>query len=163
VKKLAIGVLVVLVASACRRQAVVTSVPTQQPPSTPAASNAAGGATASEAVTRFLAAVKAQDLQALSNVWGTKDGGPARNDRRYMTVEMMEQRMIIMIRCLRHDSWTVLRETAVTGGDRQITVQLKYKALTVPRDFTATLGPGGRWYVSVVQMDQPPSAICSAT
>ena len=156
-KKLAIGVLVVWAAAACRRQAVVTSAP---PNAAPAASNATGGATANEALLKFLAAIKVQDLQAVSNVWGTKDG-PAATDRRYMTVEMMEQRIIIMTRCFRHDSWSIRNETPLVGGDRQFTVELKYRTLTVSRDFTATPGPQSRWYISNIQME-PASPICSA-
>ena len=159
-KKLAIVALVVV--SACHRKVVVTTAPPQQTPPTSAASTAPGGANAREALTKVLGAAKAQDIQAMANVWGTKDGGAAAIDRRYMSVEEMEKRLIILIRCLRHDSWTQVAETPVVGGDRQITAQLKYKGLTVSRDFTATMGPGGRWYISIIQME-PPSPICSAS
>src|SRR2546423_6774570 len=60
VKKLA--VLAVLALSACHRQVKVGSSPTANTP---------GGASPREALQFFMAAAKAQDLQAFSNVWGT--------------------------------------------------------------------------------------------
>jgi hypothetical protein len=160
VKKLAIAVLLVVSASACRRQTVVTSVPTATPPA--AAANAPGAATAREALTKLLAAAKVQDVQAFSNVWGTKEAGPVRTDRRFMTVEEMEQRIIYMIRCLRHDSWSVKAETPVLNSQRQFTVELRLRNLTAQADFTATPGPEARWYIA--NFDTPKlGTICSAS
>ena len=149
-KKLAIVVL--LVVSACRRQAVVTTVPTQQTPQTPAASNAPGGATPREAVARFLAASKVQDVQAMSNVWGSKEG-PARTSG-LVPADQLEMRIIYMIRCTRHDSYAVKSETAVTGGERQFAVELKLKTTVALIDFTATPGRDGRWYVRTLDLEQ---------
>jgi hypothetical protein len=158
VKKLAMVVL--LVAAACGRQAVVTSAPAT-PASGAAASNLPGGASARDALNKFLAAVKVQDVQALSNIWGTKDGGAAATDRRYMTVEVMEQRLIIMIRCARHDSWTVKSETPLAGGDRQFTVELKLRNSVATTDFVAVPGPGGRWFIKEYGIEQT-MPICQA-
>lgn len=154
------GVLVVLLAASCRRQAVVTSTPSQ-PQSTPPAANLAGGATALDALTRFLAAVKVQDVQALSHVWGTKDAGPASGGR-YMSQEVMEQRLIILIRCARHDSWSVRSETPMVGGDRQFTVELKLRNLTGVTDFVAVQGPSSRWYIREYDVEKVMRTICQS-
>lgn len=159
-KKLAIGVLVVLSAAACRRQAVVTSAPTSTPQSPPTTATTVGGANGRDAVQRLLAAAKAQDIQAMSMYWGTVNG-PARDDRANMTVQMMEQRLIIMAKCLRHDSYTVRGETAIMGGERQYNVELRYRGAVATEDFVTTPGPGGRWYVNRFDVGKL-NAICQA-
>lgn len=160
-KKLAIGLVIVLTAAACRRQAIVTSAPPQQTPTTPAASNAPGGATAREALTKFFAAAKAQDVQAMSMVWGTKDAGPAATAGK-MPQDEMEKRLIFMIRCTRHDSWSIKSESPLVGGDRQFTVELKLKTLTGVTDFVAVQGPGGRWYIREFDPEKLMRTICQA-
>ena len=142
-KKLAIVVL--LVVSACRRQAVVTSTPTQTPPAPSATANQDGGANPRDALQKFFAAAKAQDIQAMSAIWGTKDG-PARSGK-MMPMDQMEQRLIIMARCLRHDGYTIRAETPIVGGERQLTVELRFGTVVASDDFKTTPGPGGRWFV----------------
>lgn len=136
VKKLAIVVL--LVFAGCRRQVQVASVPTAGP-------NVSGAATPREAVQVFLATAKAQDLQAFSNIWGSSTG-PARTSAEMGTAEL-EQREIILMKCLRHDSYSVLGETPAVGGERVFNVELKLGSLTARSDFTATPGPASRWYL----------------
>lgn len=155
-RKLAIVLLLVM--AGCKRQVSVTTAPSQ--PATTANSNASGGANHREALTRFLQAAKVQDVQAMSNVWGTVRG-PARTDRTYMTIEQMEQRIIYMMRCLRHDSYTVPSETPAVGDKRTFNVQLKYGSLTAVTDFTSTPGPDGRYYVETFDIPKV-NIICSA-
>jgi hypothetical protein len=156
VKKLAIVLL--LVVSACRRQAVVTSAPaTPRDPST-SANTADGGATPREALQRFLAAAKAQDIQAMSSIWGTKEGSARATG---MPVQEMEQRLVYMAKCLRHDSYTVRGETAIIGGERQFTVELKYRRVVASDDFVVTPGPVGRWFVRIFDPAKL-NAICAA-
>ena len=59
-----------------------------------------GAVTPQLAVEQFLRAVKATDLQAMSGVWGTKDG-PARET---MDRTQMEKREVILAGCFAHDS-----------------------------------------------------------
>jgi len=139
VKKLAIAAL--LVGAACRRQVVVASPPASS--TTASATTAVGGATARDAVQRFLASAKAQDLQAMSNIWGTATGPVAGT----MPQSQLEQREIYMIRCLKHDSYRVVDELPATGGERMFTVELKYQDLTRSTNFYATPGPRARWYI----------------
>src|SRR5687767_4207675 len=64
-----LAVVVLLVVAACQRKVEVGSVPSANP-----GPNASGATTAREALQLFLATAKAQDLQAMSNVWGSASG-----------------------------------------------------------------------------------------
>lgn len=156
-RKLAIVVLLVMVS--CKRQVSVTSAPSGQPATT-VNPNATGGATHRDALARFLQAAKVQDVQAMSNVWGTTKG-PARTDRTFMSIEAMEQRIIFMMRCLRHDSYTVNSETPAVGDKRNFTVTLKLGALTAVTDFTTTPGPEGRFYLETLDISKV-NVLCTA-
>jgi hypothetical protein len=145
VKKLAIVLL--LVVAGCRREVRVGSVPDV---------NAAGAATAREAVQRFLATAKAQDVQAMSNIWGSS-AGPARTT---MGKEELEMRIIYLMRCLRHDSYMILTETPAAGGERIFGVQLKRGTLTAVSNFTSTPAQG-RWFLREFQAE-PLNPICTS-
>jgi len=132
VKKLAIVLLLVI--AGCRRQVVVSTAPGVNTP---------GGASARDAVQRFMAAAKAQDLQAFSNVWGST-AGPARTN---MDKDELEQRQIILLCYLKHDSYRVLSEAPAANGERVLTLENKYQDLTRTANFFATRGPENRWYV----------------
>ena len=117
----------------------------------------AGAGSARDAVGKFLGAAQAQDVQAMVNVWGTKDG----SIRNTVPMDNVEKRAIYLIRCLRHDSYSVLTETPAAGGDRVMTVQLKRGNLAPSGMFTTTIGPQGRWYVSNLDTEAF-NSICSA-
>jgi hypothetical protein len=156
VKKLAI--VIFLVVAGCRRQVNVTTstTPTTTPPASPEIlSSGSGAATPREAVQKFMAAGKAQDLQAMADIWGSK-AGPARST---MPKEELEKRVIYLLRCLRHDSFSILSETPVAGGDRQYEVQVRRGTLSPSSSFVATPGPKDRWYVREFQ-PEPLNSIC---
>jgi hypothetical protein len=156
VKKLAIVLL--LVVSACRRQAGVTSAPTTPREPKPSANAADGGANGRDALQKFLAAAKAQDIQAMSAIWGTKEGSARATG---MSADQMEPRLIYMAKCVRHDSYTIRNETAIIGGERQFNVELKYRGAVASDDFVTTPGPAGRWFL--VRFDAPKlNSICTA-
>ena len=140
VKKLAIVVLLVVVG--CHRQVKVTTAPVADP-------NAPGAATPREAVQTFLATAKAQDIQAMSNIWGSKDG-PIRNTQ---PADQLEQRSIYVMRCLRHDSYSILSETPAAGGERMFTVEVRRGSLIPRANFYATLGPRSRWFLREFQLE----------
>ena len=143
-RKLAIVLLLVV---GCRRQVVVGS--STNP-------NAPGAATPREAVQMFMTSAKAQDIQAMSNIWGTSSG-PARST---MDKEQMEMRLVYMMRCLRHDAYTIMTETPAAGGDRVYALQVKRGTLTPVANFTSTLG-NGRWYIVNVDLAAL-NSICTA-
>ena len=122
--------LLLLVAAACSR--------------TPAPNRSLTGAPAAKlAVEQFLAAVKAQDLQAMSTAWGTVKG-PARDQ---MERTELEKREIIMQGCYEHDKYRILDDVPSTEGRRLIRVELTKGAITARPRFTAVKGPSDRWYV----------------
>jgi hypothetical protein len=129
-----------LVLAGCRRQVQVGSAP---------GANAPGAATAREALQLFMASAKAQDIQAMSNIWGSSSG-PARST---MDKDELEKREIIMMTCLKHDSYHVLGEAPAPGGERVMAAELKYQDLTRSTNFTATRGPESRWYIRTLELE----------
>ena len=143
-KKLAIVLLLVV---ACQRKVEVGSPSATTP----------GGANPREALTKFMASAKAQDLEAMANVWGTSSG-PARAT---LSREQWEQREVIMMGCLKHDSFSVLGEAPAAGGERVFAVEVKYRDLTRTTNFVVTRGPSERWYVRIFEID-PLAQICTS-
>lgn len=143
-KKLAIVVLFVL--SGCSRKVNVTSTPTA-PEITGSGSGAVGPR---EALQRFMATAKAQDIQAMADVWGSQSG-PARAS---IPKEELEKRLIYMMRCLRHDSYSIISETVATDGERVYSVEVRRGSLTPNANFTSTPGPQNRWYLRTLQLDK---------
>jgi hypothetical protein len=107
-----------------------------------------GAPTARGAVERFLAAVRAQDLQAMGIVWGSK-AGPARQT---IAREELEKREVILTQCLANDSASFLDESAVPDGDRQVRYVLHHGSVTRTTVFTAEAGPLDRWYVKEIEL-----------
>jgi hypothetical protein len=140
VKKLAI-VLLLVVAGCQQRPVVVTTAPGTNDP---------GGGTAREAVTRFLAAAKAQDLQAFANVWGTKAGSV----RGTMPPDELEKRTIILMCYLKHDSFRVISEAPAENQERVFNIESKYQDLTRSTNYFVTAGPANRWYVRDVDVSR---------
>ncbi|GMV10445.1 MAG TPA: hypothetical protein PKC83_05705 [Gemmatimonadaceae bacterium] len=122
--------LVALVVAACGRQ--------------PAPGVALTGAAAPRlAVEQFLAAVKAQDLQAMSVVWGT-DKGPARDQ---LERSELEKREIIMQGCYDHDGYRILEEGPAPSGERFVKVEITRARKSATPTFSLVKGPSDRWYV----------------
>jgi hypothetical protein len=132
-----------------------------QPP-TPATTDAAGvistgGAISSRAALQgFLAAVHAEDLQAMSLVWGTVDG-PARNR---IAREELERRELVMICFLRHDNYRVISEQQLAGGLLRTLVELRRGNLARSSNFTTVQARDGRWYVQTAELE-PLRDFCS--
>jgi hypothetical protein len=105
---------------------------------------ATGAVTAQLAVEQFLRGAKATDIQAMSNVFGTKNG-PARET---MDHTELEKRQVILACFFTHDSYRILGETPGMGGHRDIRVELKKGNVTRQPTFYVIQGPDQRWYVS---------------
>jgi hypothetical protein len=104
-----------------------------------------GAPAARPAVEGFLRAVKAQDLQAMSTIWGTIDG-PVRDSKR-LGREELEKRELIMQCYLSHDRYRIGDESPGEGGRRVFRVALTKGNLTRETNFTTIKGPSERWYV----------------
>lgn len=140
-----------LLAGACRTQTI--EVPGTAPvPVSPIA------IAPRPAVEAFLAAIRAQDLQALSLAWGDKDG-PIRDSKK-LSREEVEQREIILSRCFKHDSFRILGEAPVPGNERVFQVELVRGTLTRVTDFFTARGPD-RWYVREAKLE-PVKDLCAA-
>jgi hypothetical protein len=112
------------------------------------AGDLAGAATARGAVERFLASVRAQDLQAMGLIWGSKNG-PARET---IAREELEKREVIMTQCLVHDSASFLDVQSAPDGDQQVRFVLYHGQLSRTTAFTAESGPQARWYVKEINL-----------
>ncbi|HEY0972419.1 MAG TPA: hypothetical protein VGE02_15730 [Gemmatimonadales bacterium] len=128
--------LVVVLAGACRAA----------PETTPRPGATFGAAAPRAAVEAFLGAIRAEDLQAISLVWGNENG-PLVNDAS-VTREEIEQRELLMICFFRHDSGRVMDQVQ-TGEPRYnvYRVELKRGSQTRTPTISTVQGPSGRWYV----------------
>lgn len=118
----------------------------------------AGGATSSRAaVESFLAAARAQDLQALSLIWGS-EAGPARAT---MSRDELERREIVMLCHLRHDRHAVIEESSLLGTQRRVTVDLMQGTLTRRTNLVTVPSASGAWYVLSVDLE-PLQDLCAA-
>ncbi len=111
--------------------------------SPPPGATLTGAVAPRRAVEDFLSAVRAQDLQAMSVVWGT-DKGPARDQ---LERTELEKREIIMQNCFTHDSYRILDEAPAEGGQRVLRVELTKGRITRTPRFYTVKGPSDRWYV----------------
>jgi len=142
-------VLVLLTVAACRSA-----------PSNPGNAGAPlpGASTPRAAVEGFLAAVRAQDLQAMSSVWGS-ERGPAReiiSDR-----AELEKRELVMQCYLSHDRFRILEETPGDGRARVFRVELTKGSLTRATKFTTVPGPSNRWYMREADLE-PVKDLCAS-
>ena len=102
-----------------------------------------GAAAPQLAVDAFLKAVNAKDLQAMSTVFGTKNGSA----RETMDHTELEKREVILACYFAHDSSRILGESPGLQGHRDVRVELKKGTLTRQTTFFTIKGPGDRWYV----------------
>jgi hypothetical protein len=107
-----------------------------------------GAPTPRAAVERFLNAVRAQDLQAMSMVWGTKSG-PARDN---IQREQLEKREVIMTQCLANDSASFADESPGLGGDHLVHFILYRGPVTRSTAFTTQSDGSARWYVKEIDL-----------
>lgn len=136
--------IVLLFAAACRSR--TTTV--QSPPAQPSGPR--------PALDAFLASVRSQDLQAMSAVWGDKDG-PVRDSRR-MTREEMEKRELLLMCYFGHDRYRVLGDAPGPNGERILQVELIKGTLRRTTNFYLTNG-GDRWYVRSADIE-PVKDLC---
>jgi hypothetical protein len=127
--------LLLVFAAACR------TVPVQEVPMT-------GGANPRDAVERFLAGARAQDIQAIGAVFGN-DQGPLRDHADRTTIE---RQLLIQLQCLRHDKSVISAPARGEGGTQVFTVDLTQGTLTASPHFTVVRGPSNRWYVEIFEI-----------
>jgi len=118
---------------------------------TPLTGATAGAASSRDAVDGFMRAVKVQDLQTMSAVWGTVRG-PAREQ---IARDELEKRLIIIQCKLDHDNWSYAEERPrlLAGGKQEFRVRIRQKQAEAVTSFTTILGTDGRWYVEIVDLE----------
>jgi hypothetical protein len=109
------------------------------------------------ALAAFLAAVRSSDLQAMSGVWGDRNG-PVRDSNK-MSRDEMEHRELIMMCYFRHDTYRILGESPGPDNERVFQVELTKGTLRRTTNFYLTRG-GDRWYVRFADMD-PVKDLCA--
>jgi hypothetical protein len=139
VRKLFIGLLLL---AACKTTTKVVT-----PAGTTPATATSG---ARPALDEFLAAIRAKDLQALGGAWGDKNG--AIRDSKRISREELEKRELLLMCYFNHDSYKVVDDIPVAGGERRMTVALTRGTLTRTTDFFLVSGPE-RWYVRTAGME----------
>lgn len=107
-----------------------------------------GGSDPIAAVHGFMTAAKKTDLQAMSIFWGDKDGPTAGR----MPRQELEQRELVIMRCLRHDSYEIAGDAPAVNGARAIVLNLTYGDLSRSTDMQVVRGPANRWYVNDVSL-----------
>jgi hypothetical protein len=111
--------------------------------SVPVGAGPAGADSQAAAVERFLAAARARDIRAMSDVWGD-ESGPSRD--KFATKEL-ERRELIMVCLLQHDQSRIAPPSRTEGGRYAMSVDLTQGALKATTKFTVAKGPSDRWYV----------------
>lgn len=142
--------------TACSRAATTTTTTTgpvasttPAPSSPPRANNLGTGATSAVgAVEQFLLAVHAQDIQAMSAIFGT-NRGPARDN---MNSDELDKRLIILQCYFNHDKFRILGESAGEGGHRIVATELTRGTNVRNPRFYAIKGPSNRYYVDNMEI-----------
>lgn len=110
---------------------------------------ATGAATSEEAVQQFVFAAKAEDLQAMSAVWGDQQS-PTR-DR--VSRQELERRLLIIVCHLRHDESRIGPAQTGEGGRVLFRVEFTQGRLQASPMFTTVRNlKDGRWYVENLDM-----------
>jgi hypothetical protein len=115
-----------------------------------------GAAAPRLAVEQFMAAARAQDLQAFSSIWGTEKGAA----RDVVDRSQLEKRELTMMCYLTHDKFEIGSEVTPKPTEHDFQVQLIRGNLAKETKVTVVQGPSERWYVQDVQLE-PLQALCS--
>ena len=110
--------------------------------------NVTGGASARSAVEQFLIAVRAQDIQAMSVIFGTSRG-PSRDN---MDREELEKRLVILQCYFNADKFRILSESPGEGGHRIVEAELTKQTIVRTPSFYVIQGPASRWYVDNMEI-----------
>ena len=150
-KKKTLVLLFVVTACGPKVTTTTTTAPVgAEPPPAPVVvpSNVTGAASPRSAVELFLTAAKAQDIQAMSVIFGT-NRGPSRDN---MNREELEKRLVILQCYFNHDKFRILSDLPGDGGHRIVEAELTKQTIVRTPNFYAIKGPGDRWYVDNMEI-----------
>jgi hypothetical protein len=115
-----------------------------------------GASSPQVAVEQFLAAARAQDLQAFSAIWGSERGAA----RDIVDRSQLEKRELTMMCYLTHDKFEITSDVTPKPGEHDYTVEITRGTQTRETKMTTVQGPSERWYVLDVQL-APLQDLCS--
>ena len=118
------------------------------PPGPSGSGLSTGARTSVAAVERFFAAVRAQDLQAMGQVWGTTRG-PARDN---MPRAELEKREVILQCYFNYDTFRVLGESPISEIRRAVRVELVRGGRVREPTIYTVQASDGRWFVENLDM-----------
>lgn len=110
-----------------------------------------------QAAERFLASIRAEDVQATSIIWGSAKG-PARELIKDRTE--LEKRILVMQCNINHDSYRILSDIPVDERKRTLRVELRRGPLVATTAMVAAQGPNQRWYIENTDL-APLRGFCS--
>ena len=134
-------------------QATTNVTPANAPPTSP---GDPGAASPSLAISTFMNAIKAQDLDALALIWGSSKG-PARE---VTPADQLRKRELIMECYLQHDSYTVQSDVEQQHGLHVVSLQITKGQFTRNTKTQVVLGPNNRWFVDNIELE-PLKDLCS--
>lgn len=107
-----------------------------------------GAASPRAAVDQFMLAIRAEDIQALSAVWGNAKG-PAREQ---YPIEEIRMRQQLMLCYFGHDRYAITGESTVSDKKRVILADITKGTMKRTAEFVAERGRSNRWYASVIDV-----------
>lgn len=110
---------------------------------------ATGAADSRSALDAFLGSVRAQDLQAMSRLWG----GPRGLARDVLSREQLEQRELLIMCHMGHDSYSIVSEHTDSDGRRVYLVRLRRGSQSRETTFKMYRSGADRWYVEEADMN----------
>ena len=114
-----------------------------------------GAPTPQAAVDRLLAAIRAQDLQALGAVWGDKRGSA----RDMMERDEYDKRVIVMQCYYSHDQARIVSGPTTKVDTVLFNLELSKGQVRANTTAKTLQGPGSRWYV--LTMEPIPRGFCT--
>ncbi|MEP6764180.1 MAG: hypothetical protein ABJB66_07720 [Gemmatimonadaceae bacterium] len=116
-----------------------------------------GAPNAKGAVEGFLAAVKGQDLQKMSILWGTEKGLA----REQMSRDDLEKRLVVIQCNMMHDSWLFTNKPALlrSSFEQDFEIELHQRNFKAQTNVTTVRTADGRWYVKDVDL-RPLNQFC---
>ncbi len=147
--KLILAFIIVASFAACSTSSSPNLPPTPKGENPPSVNiGTVGNSNSRGAVEQFLAAIRTEDLQAISLIWGTEKG-PARDN---MPHPEMEKREIVMICYLNHTGYRLMGETTVANNRRVVEVELTKGTLIRTTTMHVVQGPKSKWFVEKMDL-----------
>ena len=113
-------------------------------PGGPTTQSDPGAATPKAAITAFMAAIKLQDLDALSLIWGSEKGAA----RDIVPADQLRKRELIMECYFQHDRYVITSDVESSSGLHVVMLSVTKGSFTRETQTQVLLGPKNRWYVA---------------